>query len=114
MANGTETTVTETPKKKKKSVADPGMTASAAEATKLFQKYLTMDKEVVAHEKEAEAAREKRSAVTKEIFEKCGKGPFEVAGRLLTLVVRENEDGERTYFFRGDSDKNVVTISLPK
>lgn len=116
MANGNTAETTETEKKpKKKAVADPGMTASEAEAGKLFSKYLAASKEVDGHEKAAEVAREARNTITKEIFEKCGKGPFDVAGRMLTLVVREDEEsGKRTYFFRGDTEKNIVSIKLPK
>jgi len=73
---------------------------------KLFQAYDEVDKRADELRAEQEKVDRERSDRVKDIFDACGKGPFEYNGRRVKIASRPNRSKDMmTYFFRGGKEE---------
>lgn len=85
---------------------------TAADLKPLFADYEAKDKEVRVLEESLKQANIARSAAVEKIGEKTGPGfAFDYKGKRLTIMNRKNKELDTTtYFFRGESEKEALTI----
>jgi hypothetical protein len=84
---------------------------SKAEKKKLFEAAEKEQGSVDRARAALEDASEKRSKAVQAIFEKCGAGPFNFKGRVLTITKRKRKDSdELTYYFKSPSKNEIEDI----
>ena len=102
-----------------KTGANSGEATSAApkapmnkdEIKKLFAAANAAELEVEKAEKNLREKISKRSDAVKMILDTTGnKGPYALNGRQVTIVKRTSKENGGNYFFRGESDKDVISL----
>lgn len=63
----------------------------------LLQECRALGAEIGLLEANAESVREKRRLLVKELSERFGRGPYEIAGESHIVIVRANKDGAYSY-----------------
>ena len=82
-----------------------------AEIKKLFAAAADAKAEVEKAEKALRDKIAKRSDAVKAILDKTGnKGPYAFNGSQVTIVKRTSKDYGDNYFFRGQSEKDVISL----
>lgn len=91
--------------------AAPKAPMNKDEIKKLFAAANDAESEVDKAEKNLRDKITKRSDAVKAILDKTGnKGPYTFNGRQVTIVKRTSKENGDNYFFRGENDKEVISL----
>lgn len=86
--------------------------------TKLFQDYFQAEEALTKTKQAMDTATELRSLTVKAILDALGRGPFQIRGKVVTIVARSSKNDDPTgeapvnYFFKSVGKQEIEKIDV--